>query len=147
MPKNPPDDTPRISPYLLYEDVDAALAWLDRAFGFRERMRMPGPDGRVSHAEMTLGDGVVMLGCPGADYQNPKKLGHVTHNLYVYVDDVDEHHRQAVEAGATILEEPADQFYGDRRYGAVDPEGHHWYFAQRVRDVAPEDMKPPDPAA
>jgi uncharacterized glyoxalase superfamily protein PhnB len=90
---------------------------------------------------MRLADGVIMMGCPGPEYQNPKRLGHVTQNLYVYVDDVDAHFERAKKAGARILEEPKDQFYGDRRYGAVDPEGHHWYFAQHVRDVAPQDMK------
>lgn len=143
MPANPPENMPRITPYLLYEDVGAALSWLGRAFGLRERARVPGPDGKITHAEMELAGGVVMLGCPGADYRNPKRLGHATQNLYVYVDDVDAHFRQAREAGAKILEELADQYYGDRRYGAEDPEGHRWFFAQHVRDVPPEEMKPP----
>jgi uncharacterized glyoxalase superfamily protein PhnB len=143
VPANPPDNMPRISPYLYYEDVAGALAWLARAFGLRERLRMPGPDGRITHAEMELADGVVMLGRPGDDYRNPEHLGAATQSLYVYVDDVDKHFRHAKQAGASILEEPAEQFYGDRRYGAVDLEGHQWYFAQHVRDVAPEDMKPP----
>ena len=145
MPANPPENMPRVTPYLLYEDVAASLDWLTRAFGFQERMRLPGPDGKITHAEMELADGVIMLGCPGPDYQNPKRVGHVTQNLYVYVDvdDVDKHFEHAREAGATILNEPEDQFYGDRRYGVEDREGHHWFFAQHVRDVAPEDMVPP----
>jgi PhnB protein len=143
MVANPPENMPRITPYLLYEDVASALAWLAQAFGLKERMRMPGPDGKISHAEMELDDGVVMMGCPGPDYRNPKRTGHVTQELYVYVNDVDKHFECARAAGATILEKPADQFYGDRRYRAVDPEGHHWSFAQHVRDIAPEDMKPP----
>lgn len=141
MPTNPPKDMPRITPYLLYEDVGGALAWLAKAFGFRERMRLPGSDGKVAHAEMELADGVVMMGCPGPTYQNPKRVGHVTQHLYVYVDNVDTHCAQSRKAGAAILEEPQDQFYGDRRYGVADPEGHHWYFAQRVRDVTHEEMK------
>jgi uncharacterized glyoxalase superfamily protein PhnB len=143
VPANPPEGMPRISSYLLYEDVAAALEWLAQAFGFSERYRLPGPDGTVSHAEIEFGEGVVMLGNPGPDYRNPKRIGQVTQQLYVYVDDVDKHFEHARAAGATILAEPEDQFYGDRRYGAEDPEGHHWYFAQHVRDVAPEDMKPP----
>ena len=143
MPANPPANMPRISPYLYYEDVAKALGWLSEAFGFRERMRLPMPDGSIGHAEMELADGVIMLGRPGPDYRNPKRLGAVTQNIYVYVDDVDKHFERARRAGARILQEPADQFYGDRRYGAVDPEGHEWYFATHVRDVAPEDMKPP----
>ncbi len=142
MPANPPENMPRVSPYLYDEDVAGALAWLARAFGFRERMRMAGPDGKVSHAEMELADGVVMMRCPGPDYRNPKRLGQVTQSLYVYVDDVDKHFTQAKRAGAKVIEEPKDQFYGDRRSGTEDPEGHRWYFVQRVRDVAPEHMKP-----
>jgi len=102
---------------------------------------MPGPDGKVLHAEMVLGDGVVMMGCPGPDYRNPKQLGHVTQHLYIYVEDVDTHFERAQAAGAAILEKPADQDYGDRRYGAADPEGHQWFFAQRVRDVSVEEMQ------
>ena len=143
MPANPPENMPRITPYLLYEDVAGALDWLARTFGFSERMRLPGPDGVINHAEMELADGVIMLGHPGSDYRSPKRLGHVTQHLYVYVDDVDKHFEHARGKGATILAEPEDQFYGDRRYGVEDIEGHHWYFAQHVRDVAPEDMKPP----
>jgi PhnB protein len=142
MPSNPPENMPRISPYLYYEDVARALDWLSRAFGLRERMRMPGADGAIVHAEMELADGVVMMGHPGAEYRNPRRLGAVTQSLYVYVDDVDRHCERAKECGAKVFEEPADQFYGDRRYAAEDPEGHHWYFAQHVRDVAPEDLKP-----
>jgi PhnB protein len=143
MPANPPENMPRITPYLLYEDVAGAVDWLARTFGFSERMRLPGPDGAINHAELELADGVIMLGCPGSDYRSPKRIGHVTQHLYVYVDDVDKHFEHARGAGATILAEPEDQFYGDRRYGVEDIEGHHWYFAQHVSDVAPEDMKPP----
>jgi uncharacterized glyoxalase superfamily protein PhnB len=139
---NPPENMPRISPYLYYEDVAGALAFLSRAFGLRERVRMPGPDGSIMHAEMEFEDGVIMMGRPGPDYRNPKHLGGATQSLYVYTDDVDKHCQRAKEAGAKIVQEPADQFYGDRSYGAEDPEGHVWYFAKHVRDVAPEDMKP-----
>ncbi len=142
MPDNPPKGTPRITPYLLYEDATAAVDWLVRAFGFKERMRITGPDGKVNHAELEMADGLIMLGSPGPDYRNPKNLGASTHNTYVYVEDVDKHFQIAQQAGAEILEEPTDQFYGDRRYGAVDPEGHEWFFATHVRDVAPEDMQP-----
>jgi len=143
VPENPPENMPRITAYLYYEDVGGALSWLARAFGFRERMRLTGPDGRIQHAEMELHDGVIMLGWPGPTYRNPKRLGQTTQSLYVYVDDVDAHFETARKADARILAEPADQFYGDRRYAAEDPEGHQWFFAEHVRDVAPEDMKPP----
>ena len=142
MVQNPPPDFPRITPYLLYEDLDGTVDWLIEAFGFTERMRMKGPDGKSNHAEVALGDGVVMMGHPGPDYQNPKRHGHPSQLVYVYVDDVDKHVEMAKAAGAHILSEPADQFYGDRTYMAEDPEGHQWSFAQHVRDVAPEDMHP-----
>jgi uncharacterized glyoxalase superfamily protein PhnB len=83
-----------------------------------------------------------MMGNPGSGYRNPTALGGSTQLVYVYVDDVDAHCETARAAGATILREPADQFYGDRTYGVEDPEGHHWSFSQHVRDVSPEDMRP-----
>jgi uncharacterized glyoxalase superfamily protein PhnB len=130
---SPMTTIPRIRPYLLYEDVAGALDWLGKAFGFRERMRMPGKDGKVLHAEMDVADdGTILMGCPGADYRNPRHLGATTQSLYVRVDDVDAHHARAQSAGAHIIEAPADQDYGDRRYGAEDPEGHQWYFAQAI---------------
>jgi PhnB protein len=138
MARNPPEGMPRITPYLLYEDVAAALDWLGAAFGFRERLRFE-EDGTVTHAEMEVEDGLIMLGDPGDDYRNPKRLGQATHFVHVYVDDVDSHYERAREAGATILSGPTDQAYGDRRYDAQDPEGHRWSFAQHVRDVAPEE--------
>jgi uncharacterized glyoxalase superfamily protein PhnB len=142
MPENPPAGFPQITPYLLYEDVDAAVDWLVGAFGFTEDLRMKGPDGKANHAEIKLGSGVVMMGNPGPDYQNPGRRGGVTQEVYVYVDDVDKHYGVAKSKGARILRDLADQFYGDRTYAAADPEGHQWSFAQHVRDVAPEDMHP-----
>jgi uncharacterized glyoxalase superfamily protein PhnB len=82
-----------------------------------------------------------MMGRPGPDYRNPSHLGGATQSLYVYTDEVDKHFRRAKEAGAKIVSEPADQFYGDRNYAAEDPEGHVWYFAEHVREMTPEDMK------
>jgi PhnB protein len=131
--------TQTITPYLLYEDVDQALDWLARAFGFEERLRFTGEGGYVNHAEMRLGDAAIYLGDPGDDYKNPKRLGQETVGLYVLVDDVDTHYEQAKAAGAEILAEPEDQDYGDRRYTAKDPEGHHWYFAQPIRATEPEE--------
>ena len=141
MPANPPENMPRITPYLLYQDVAKALDFLTRAFGFRERMRMPMPDGSIGHAEMELADGVIMLGCPGASYRNPKSLGGVTTNIYVYVDDVDKHFERAKGAGARILQEPADQFYGDRNAQLEDPSGHLWHLSTHKEDVSPEQMR------
>jgi PhnB protein len=142
MVENPPAGFPQITPYLLYEDVDAAVDWLVGAFGFTEEERVVGPDGKAVHAGVRLGQGLVMMGNPGPGYQNPKHQGAVTHEVYVYVDDVDAHVAMATAKGAVILRELADQAYGDRTYAAADPEGHQWSFAQHVRDVAPEDMHP-----
>jgi PhnB protein len=126
--------TPRIAPYLLYENLADALEWLAKAFGLRERLRHAGPDGKPRHAEMELGDdGLILLGQPGPHYRNPKRLGSVTQHLYVRVDDVDTLFERAVQAGAIVLEPPADQPYGDRRCALEDPEGHTWYFAQSIR--------------
>jgi uncharacterized glyoxalase superfamily protein PhnB len=141
MPQNPPEGYPRVMPYLLYEDSDAALEFLTSAFGFKEKVRMTDDNGQVNHAEVQLGDGVIMLGTPDKDYKNPKKLGGKTQSIYVYVDDVDTHFEQAKAAGANIVREPEDQFYGDRNYGVEDPEGHEWYFGTHVRDVSPEEMQ------
>jgi PhnB protein len=139
MSQDAPADYPPIVPYLLYEDVPGALDWLTRAFGFTERLRFAGSDGVVSHAEITLGDGLVMLGFPGPDYRNPKQLGNATQLVHVYVDDVDAHFARAKGEGATIIAELEDQTYGDRRYIAEDPEGHRWTFAQQIRVVPPEE--------
>jgi PhnB protein len=137
-----PKDYPRITPYLLYDDVDAALDFVVAAFGFVERVRMPGPDGKAMHAEASIGDGFVMMGKPDdAGYRNPATLGGTTQLIYVYVEDVDAHFATATAAGATIVREPSDQFYGDRTYGAQDPEGHFWSFSQHIKDMGPDDFR------
>jgi PhnB protein len=141
MVDNPPKGTPALMPYLLYENLDTALPFLTSAFGFTETVRMNAPDGHAWHAELRLGDGVVMMGQPQSDYRNPKALGGTTAFTYIYVDDVDEHYAHARTAGATITRELEDQPHGDRTYTAVDPEGHSWSFAQHVRDITPGDMK------
>ncbi|MGH3139297.1 MAG: VOC family protein, partial [Gaiellales bacterium] len=115
-----------VVPYLLYEDAAAALDFLSRAFGFEEIARMTSPSGRVDHAEVRLGDGEVHLGQPREPI-SPRRLGGTAVQLYVYVTDVDAHCNRARMAGAEIVDEPADQEYGDRRYHARDPEGHAWY--------------------
>jgi PhnB protein len=135
-----------VTPYLLYEDVDAALDFLARAFGFEEVLRYAGAEGYVNHAEMRIGDGTIYLGDPGETYRNPKQLGQETVGIYVIVDDVDAAFERARGAGAEIREEPADQDYGERRFTAVDPEGHHWFFATPTKEVAPEDWGAVTPA-
>ena len=125
-----------ITPYLLYDDVGEALKFLAKAFGFRKYgAQMKGPGGKIHHAAMKLGDDLIMMGYPGSGYRNPKRLGHSTQSLYVNVENVDKHFGRAKKAGATILEAPADTEYGHRRYGAEDPEGHRWYFAQEIHQA------------
>jgi uncharacterized glyoxalase superfamily protein PhnB len=125
-----------ITPYLYYEDVGEALKFLAKAFGLRKSgTPMKGRDGKINHAVMTLGDDLVMMGCPPAGYRNPKRLGQATQALYISVEDVDKHFARAQKAGAKILEEPKDTNYGSRRYGAEDPEGHQWYFAHENRPL------------
>jgi uncharacterized glyoxalase superfamily protein PhnB len=128
-----------VTPYLLYRDVDAALDFLTRAFGFRETLRYTGEQGYVNHAEMDVGDGKIYMGDPGDQYRNPKDLGQETVGIYVLVEDVDAHFARAKAAGAKIREEPTDQEYGERRYTARDAEGHHWFFAQPTDPVEPEE--------
>jgi PhnB protein len=135
MPSNPPPDTPRVTPYILYENLENALDWLTTAFGFKERLRMPGADGKIGHAEMMLDDGLIMMGHPGPEYQSPKRHGHVCQLIYVYVNDIEAHFQQAQKSGAKILTQLQDKEYGDRIYSAEDPEGQHWFFAQHMRDV------------
>ena len=130
---------PTVTPYLLYEDAGAAIDWLCRAFGFRERLRFADSDEVVTHAELDVGtDGLVMLGHPGAEHRSPDRLGASTAIIHVYVADVDAHVRRARAAGARITREPADEEYGDRRYDCKDLEGHDWSFAQILRHVPPE---------
>ena len=140
MVQNPPQGYPRVSPYLYYENPGEALEWLEQAFGFAEKLRVPDEEGGVMHAELELGGSIIMLGRPRGEFRNPKDLGAVTSSLFVYVDDVDAHAAAAKAAGAEIRTEPEDQWYGDRQYEAVDPEGHVWYFATHVKDVSPEEM-------
>lgn len=127
-----PDIAPRVMPYLLYEDADRAVEWLTTAFGLREADRQRGADGRTSHAELRFGNEQILLGCPGPQYRNPKHIGSLTQYLYLLVSDVQAIFERAVQAGATVVEKPADQPYGHRRCAVDDPEGHRWYFAQPI---------------
>jgi len=129
-----------ITPYMLYADVAAALEFLQRAFGFEEVLRYTGAQGYVNHAEMRLGGDVIYMGDPGDEYRNPAALGGATVMIGVHgLEDVDALCERARGAGAEITEEPADQEYGERRFGATDPEGHKWFFSQPIREVAPEE--------
>ena len=130
---SPPTGVPQIIPQLPYQDVLAAIDFLERAFGFVElrENRIEHPGG--VHAEMHLGDGVIMLGGPGGHGAFPPKTeGNPSTLLLVYVDDVDRHCERARAAGATIVAELEDKFFGDRVYEALDREGHRWSFHQHT---------------
>lgn len=143
--KPTPPGWPRISASVFYDDPRAAIDWLCRAFGFEVRLKVEGDDGTIHHSELVFGEGLVMVsGTGGTDpyqklYRSPRALGGgVTSALALHIDDVDAHHARAVAAGARIVREPRSDDYGDdywvdRTYGAADPEGHLWWFLQRMR--------------
>jgi uncharacterized glyoxalase superfamily protein PhnB len=132
-----------VTPMLSYPDVAAAADWLVRAFGFRETLRLTDANGAVDHVSLSIGDGVVMLGCPSPDYEGPRdhaercetarrwrQSPYVVDGVHVVVEDVDAHHRRAAAAGAVVLSEPEDTPYGERHYRVEDLAGHRWMFAQ-----------------
>ena len=145
MVDNPPKDMARVNPYLYYNNLEKARNWLAEAFGLTPRFSMPGEDGALMHVEMTIEDGVVMMGKADAEQgaKSPQDLQAVTQGIFVYVDDVDAHFTRAKRAGAQIMMEPEEMFWGDRIYSVVDVEGHQWTFAQHIKDVPPEQMVPP----
>jgi uncharacterized glyoxalase superfamily protein PhnB len=135
---------PSFIPSLAYKDNRAALKWLQSAFGFEPSEVLTDAEGNIAHAEMTHGDGVVMIGTEWADWtRSPASLGGKnTQRVHVRIErGIDEHCARARQAGATIVKEPDDQFYGDRTYVAADLEGHYWTFAQPVRDVSNQEME------
>ncbi len=136
-------DYPDVIPMIAYEDGPQAMEWLSSAFGFKERMRMVTPEGRLSHGEMEAGDGVIMLATPSPDYEGPKKhregceqarkwsaVPYIVDGVLVYVADVTAHYDQARKAGARILSE-IDEDERSKRYRVEDLEGHRWMFMER----------------
>ena len=122
--------TQTITPYLLYEDGEAAIDFATQAFGFRVVERTVGAAGGL-HAELERGGGQLYLGQPPSGFSNPSKVGR-TSLVHVLVDDVDAHYERAKAGGAKIIEELNDLPFGHRRYGCTDPQGHEWYFAQVI---------------
>jgi len=135
-----PEDVPTVTLAVTYRDPKAALDWLARAFGFEVSMAIEGDDAMTSHYEMSVqGRGRIVIGGEWADWtRSPAGVGGAnTQSASVLLTcDVDAHCARARDAGARIVAEPEDQFYGDRTYRAVDPEGHVWTFAAHVRDVS-----------
>ncbi len=133
-----------VTPALYYDDAAAALPWLEQAFGFEMRFDITDDNGKVLHAEMAHRDVRFIIGSAGWSEwaKSPQSIGGVnTCGVHIHIDDVDAHCAQARAAGATILAEPEDQFYGDRTYRAVDPEGHVWSFGQFLRNVPAKEME------
>lgn len=130
------------TPYLRMKRAVQAIEFYQRAFGAVEIMRLPMPDGRLGHAEMRIGDSVVMLSdeYPEMGIVGPETLGNTTMSLMIYVPDVDAQVRQAVSAGATLTMPAADQFWGDRMGKVKDPFGHEWSIATHLEDLSPEEM-------
>jgi uncharacterized glyoxalase superfamily protein PhnB len=135
---------PAFIPSIIYKDNRAALKWLQNAFGFEASEVLTAANGDIVHAEMSHDDGVVMIGSEFADWAaSPASVGGKnTQRVHVRLGrGIDEHCARARQAGAKIAMEPADQFYGDRSYMAVDPEGHHWTFSQTVRSASKDEME------
>ena len=137
-----PDGYPRVMPYLVVDGASAAIDFYVQVFGATERMRMDGPDGRIGHAELEIGDAVVMLAdeFPDIGAKAPKAFGGSPVSLMVYVEDVDATFEMALKAGAKSVLPVEDQFYGDRRGVFEDPFGHSWNVASHVEDVPPDEM-------
>jgi uncharacterized glyoxalase superfamily protein PhnB len=137
-----PKDWPQLSSALFYADPHGAIAWLCRAFGFEVRIKVESPDGGVEHSELTYGEALVMVGAQqrATHRRSPEAVGGFnTQSLLIYVEDVDSHYLKARANGASIVKEPTTTDYGkdhwtDRGYEAIDPEGHHWWFVERLRN-------------
>lgn len=138
-----PKNYQRVTPYLAIKGAAKAIEFYKKIFGAEERMRMPGPGGNIMHAEIQIGDSVIMLAdeFPQMGSKSPESLGGSPVTLYVYVNAVDDVFKAAVAAGAKSVMEPANQFYGDRSGALIDPFGHNWHIATHVEDVSPEEIE------
>jgi PhnB protein len=137
-----PKDYPRVTPYLIVDGATGAIDFYTSVLGATERMRVGGPGGKVGHAELDLGDSVIMLADehPEMDAIGPKAVGGTPVSLHVYVEDADAVFERAIEGGAKALRGVEDKFYGDRSGSFEDPFGHHWHVATHVEDIPPEEM-------
>ena len=138
-----PEGYPRVTPYLICDGASDAIDFYRSVLGAKERLRMGGPDGRVGHAELEIGDSVVMLADEHTEVGavGPKTVGGTPVTIHVYVEDVDDVFQRAIESGATERQALKDQFYGDRSGSFEDPFGHVWNVAQHVEDVPPDEME------
>jgi PhnB protein len=138
-----PEGYPRVTPYLIVDGASAAIDFYTSVLGATERMRMSAPDDRVGHAELEIGDSVIMLAdeSPEMDARSPRAVGGTPVSLHVYVEDADGAFERAIGAGATALQQVEDKFYGDRSGSFEDPFGHRWHVATHVEDVPPGEME------
>jgi PhnB protein len=143
MTKPIPDGYPRVTPYLSVDDATKALDFYKSVFGATERLRMDGPEGKIAHAELAIGDGVIMLAdeFPDMGNKSPRTVGGSPVTVFVYVEDVDATFRKALDAGAREVEPVEDKFYGDRAGQFEDPFGHLWSVGSHIEDVSPEEME------
>jgi PhnB protein len=138
-----PDEYRGAIPYLCVGGASDALEFYEKAFGAEERMRMDAGEGKIGHAEIKIGDALIMLAdpYPGIGFRSPKELGGTPVHVVIYVEDIDAFAKRAVAAGATVRRPVRDEFYGDRTGQFEDPFGHQWTFSTHVQDVSPEEMK------
>jgi len=137
-----PEGYHTITPYLAVDDAAEAIEYYKKVFGAKERARMDAPGGKIGHAELEIGDSLVMLSdaLPQFSTRPPTELGGTSASVFMYVEDVDAVVKKAVDAGATVTTEVEDQFWGDRFGTVQDPFGHVWSIATHVEDVPPEEM-------
>ena len=138
-----PEGYQTVTPYLVVQGAGAAIDYYKKVFGATERMRMPAPGGMIGHAEIQVGGSVIMLAdeFPQMCFRGPKSVGGTPVSLMLYVPNVDEVFKRAVDAGAKELRPVADQFYGDRMGTLEDPFGHVWSIGTHVEDVSPDEMR------
>jgi PhnB protein len=144
MPVKPiPEGYHSITPYLIIRGAAEAIEFYKKSFGATELFRFPGPDGKIGHAEIRIGNSPIMIADEFADmgYNGPQSLGGSPVSIMLYVDDVDAVFKRAVEAGATVKEALQDKFYGDRMGTLTDPFGHRWHVATHKEDVSMEEMQ------
>jgi PhnB protein len=137
-----PEGYRSVTPHLVVRDAEKAVEFYKSAFGAEELFRMPGPDGKLMHAELKIGDSIVMLAdeFPEWGSNSPLAIGGSPVTLHLYVEDCDAAFNRAIETGATVKMAPNDAFWGDRYAQVVDPFGHIWSVATHVKDVTPEEM-------
>jgi PhnB protein len=138
-----PEGFHSVTPYLTCNDTAKAIDFYKRAFDAKEIIRMQGPNGKIGHAEIKIGDSVIMLAdeMPGSESRSPQSLGGTSAGIFLYVKDVDAAYEKAVSAGGKATMPPQDMFWGDRFGRLSDPYGHSWSLATHKEDVAPEEMK------